>query len=75
MKVELCEKVVEVWRKSDRVVAMMLVFEGKLLYVHMLPRLVDQSARKINFIITWQVSEIYKALVKWVWSGGLQQTC
>ena len=35
----------------------------------MLPRLEDQSARKINFIMTWQVGGICKALVKWflVW--------
>ena len=35
----------------------------------MLPRLGNQSARKINFIITWQVSRIYKTLAKWflVW--------
>ena len=35
----------------------------------MLPRLEDQSAKKINFIMTWQVSGICKTLVKWflVW--------
>ena len=30
----------------------------------MLARLEDQSARKINFIMTWQVSGICKTLVK-----------
>ena len=67
MKEELCEKFVEVQRKSDRVMAMVLAFEE--LYVCVFPRLEDQSAIKINFIMTWQVSEICKALVKWflVW--------
>ena len=32
--------------------------------MHMLPRLEDQSVRKINFIVTWQVSGICKTLVK-----------
>ena len=37
--------------------------------MRMLLRLDDQSARKINFIMTWQVSGICKTLVKWflVW--------
>ena len=37
--------------------------------MHMLLRLEDQRARKINFIMTWQVSGIRKTLVKWflVW--------
>ena len=33
--------------------------------MHMLPRLEDQSARKINFKMTWQVNGICKDLVKW----------
>ena len=33
MKEELCEKVVEVWRKSDRVMAMVLVFEKEVVRV------------------------------------------
>ena len=38
--------------------------------MHMLPRLEDQSARKINFIMTWQVSGICKSLVKWLLVWG-----
>ena len=37
----------------------------------MFPRLEDQSAIKINFIMTWQVSEICKALVKWFLVWGI----
>ena len=33
--------------------------------MHMLPRLKDQSVKKINFIMTWQVSKICKTLVKY----------
>ena len=70
-KEELCEKVVEVRRKSDRVMAMMLVFEEEVIRVicAYATRLEDQSARKINFVTTWQVSGIYKTLMKWflVW--------
>ena len=66
MKEELCEKV-EVRGKSDRVMAMVLAFEEEVIRVnvHMLPRLEDQSARKIIFIMIWQVSRICKTLVKW----------
>ena len=39
--------------------------------MHMLPGLEDQSARKINFIMTWQVSDICKALVK-VWGTSTE---
>ena len=37
--------------------------------MHTLPRLKDQNAKKINSIMTWQVSGISKTLVKWfsVW--------
>ena len=33
--------------------------------MHMLQRLEDQSARKINFMVMWQVSGICKTLIKW----------
>ena len=41
--------------------------------MRMLPRLEDQSAKKINFIMIWQVSGICKALVKWflVWGTAM----
>ena len=38
--------------------------------MHMLPRLEDQSARKINYIMTWQLSGICKSLVKWLLVWG-----
>ena len=48
---------------------MVLTFEEEvirvILFVHMLPRLEDHSARKINFIKIWQVSGICKILVRW----------
>ena len=70
-KEELYEKVVEVQGKSDKVMATMLVFEEEVIRVicAYAPRLEDQNARKINFIMTCQVSGICKALVKWflVW--------
>ena len=46
----------EVWRKSDRVMVLVVVFEEEAIRVicaYVLPRLEDQSARKINFIMTW----------------------
>ena len=74
MKEELREKVIEVRRKSDRVMAMVLVFEEEAIrvicaYAPQVGRSDHQSARKINSIMTWQVSEICKTLVKWflVW--------
>ena len=33
MKVELCKNIVEVWKKSDRVMAIVLVFEGEVIRV------------------------------------------
>ena len=61
---ELCEKVVKIRRKNDRVMAMGLFFGGSYeSYVSMLPRWKDQRARKINFM-TWQVSGNCKTLVK-----------
>ena len=63
---ELCEKAVEIRRKSDRVMAVVLAFEEEVTRVicAYAPRLEDQSARKINAIMTQQVSGICKALVK-----------
>ena len=54
MKEQLCEKVAEVWRKSDRVMAVVLLFEEKVTRVICAyrPRLEDQSATKIHFIMT-----------------------
>ena len=38
-----------------------------------LPRLEDQRARKINFIMTWQLSGICQTLVNWflVWGTSM----
>ena len=66
MKEELCEKVVAVRRKSDRIMAIVLVFVKEVIRVTCAYALQveNQSARKINFIMTWQVSGICKILVQ-----------
>ena len=61
VKEELCEKVVEIQIKSDKVMAMVMVFEEEeviSVICAYAPRLENQIARKINFIMTWQVSGI-----------------
>ena len=64
MKEDICKKIVEVVRKSDRVMGMVLVFDKEVIRViyGMLPRLEDQGARKINSIM----SGICKTLVKYL---------
>ena len=66
MKAELCEKVIDVQRKSERVITMVLVFDKVVNKNHMCVCAPgeDQTARKINFILKWLVSGICKALVK-----------
>ena len=79
---ELCEKVVEVRRKNDTVMAMVLVFEEKVIraicaYAPQDRRL-ECEKDQFSRIMIWQVSGICKTLVKWMvwrlqrtWADGL----
>ena len=66
VKEELCQKVVEVGRKSDKVMSVVLVFEKEVMrvIVHMGPKQEDQTVRKVNCIMKLHVSGVFKTLVK-----------
>ena len=66
MKEELCKKVVEVRRKSDRVMEMVLVFEEEVIRVicAYAPQVGRSQCQKDRFLMIWQVSGICKILVK-----------
>ena len=81
MKEELCKNIVEVQRKNDRVMAMMLVFEQEVIrvicaYAPQVGRSESEKDQFCNDMASW----IRKTLVKWllVWmtsvdmlAGGL----
>ena len=67
VKEELCKKVVDVQRKSDRMMAMVLVFEENVIEIicAYFSQVGRSECEKDQFVITWQVSGICKTLVKW----------
>ena len=71
-KEKLCEKIVEVRRKSDRVMEMVFVFEKEVMRVIYAygPWKKDHTIRRINFIMKCHVSGICNTLVKWylIWA-------